>query len=252
LKKLFTIIFLIFSLSSWAQNTALFNKATEAYNAGDFNKAVEHYLAILSSGEHSSSVYYNLGNAYYKLNKIAPSIYYYEKALLLNPTDQDIKTNLGYAQNMTLDAIDTMPQTGFAKIYNDIVGKLHFDQWAYIAVACVVLFVLLYLAFYFLRFATQKRIAFISSFAALFIAIVAIVFASLQYSNYQSDQPAIVFDSEVPVNSEPNLRSQQVFQLHEGTKLQVIEELNDWYKIELSDGQTGWLNSESVKLLKDF
>ncbi len=252
MKKLFTILFFIFSLNSWAQNTALFNKATEAYNAGDFNKAIENYLAIISAGEHSSAVYYNLGNAYYKLNQIAPSIYYYEKALLLNPNDNDIRTNLGYAQNMTLDAIDTMPQTGYAKMYNDIVGFLHFDQWAYIAVGGVVLFVLLYLVFHFLRYATQKRFAFIASFVALFIAIVAVILAALQYNDYLSDQPAIVFDTEVPVNSEPNLRSQQVFQLHEGTKLQVLEELNDWYKIELSDGQTGWLNSESVKLLKDF
>ena len=252
MKKLNVIIFLVLSLSAWGQNESIFDTATEAYNQGDFNKAIESYLSIIEAGEHSAALYFNLGNSYYKLNQIAPSIYYYEKALLLKPNDSEIKNNLGYAQNMTLDAIDTIPQTGFSKIYNDIIKFFFFDEWALIAVIGIVLFVLLYLTFYFLRYASQKRFAFILSLVALFIAIVAVVIAFLQYNEFKADQPAIIFDSEVSVKSEPNKRSQQIFQLHEGTKVQVLEELNDWNKIKIADGQIGWLPSESIKTLKDF
>lgn len=252
MKKLYVILFLTLSLSAWGQSKSVFDKATEAYNEGDFNKAIENYLSIIDAGEHSAALYFNLGNSYYKLNQVAPSIYYYEKALLLKPNDSEIKNNLGYAQNMTLDAIDTMPKTGFSKIYDDIIDFFFFDEWALMAVIGIVLFVLLYLTFYFLRYATQKRIAFILSFVALFMAVVAVVFAFLQYNEFRADQPAIIFDSEVSVKSEPNKRSQQVFQLHEGTKVQVLEKLNDWNKIKITDGQTGWLTSESIKLLKDF
>lgn len=106
------------------QNNALFDQATEAYNVGEYQKAIESYEKILENGEHSANLYYNMGNAYYKQNQIAPSIYYYEKALLLQPNDPEIENNLAYAKNMTLDAIESLPETGLSKIYHNIVGQL--------------------------------------------------------------------------------------------------------------------------------
>lgn len=251
-RHLLTFLLLWFSLLTFAQNETLFNSGTEAYNQGDYNKAIDNYLKILENGQHSAELYYNLGNSYYKLNQIAPSIYYYEKALLLKPNDAEIKNNLGYAQNMTLDAISTIPKTGLAKIYQSVVGVLSFDQWGYIAVVCMILFVLLYIAFYYLKYATQKRVAFISGMLFLVFAVTAAVIAFISYGDFKRDRPAIVFSDEVVVKSEPNERSQEVFRLHEGTKLNVLEEFNDWKKIRISDGQIGWLVAENIKLLKDF
>lgn len=250
-QALYIIAFLL-SFFGTAQNEAIFNTATEAYNKGDYQKAIDSYLEILENGQHSAELYYNLGNAYYKLNQIAPSIYNYEKALLLSPNDNEIKNNLAYAQNMTLDAIETMPETGLAKIYSAITGIMTFDQWSYTAVVFMILFVLLYIAFYYFNSTTRKRIAFIGSFVCLFVSIGAVVFAFIQYNDFNSDQPAIVFDSEVRINAEPNKRSEHIFILHEGTKVNVVEELNEWKKIRLVDGKTGWVTSESIKLLKDF
>ncbi|WP_276168885.1 tetratricopeptide repeat protein [Zobellia alginiliquefaciens] len=247
---LILISFLTFTVS--AQNNALFDKATEAYNVGEYQKAVDSYLEILSNGKHSAELYYNLGNAYYKLNQVAPSIYYYEKALLLKPNDSEIKNNLGYAQNMTLDAIDQIPVTGLSKIYNSIIGSLTFDQWAYVSIIFMVLFVLLYIAFYYFNYSSRKRLAFIFSIISLLIMITSVVFAFLQYNEFKADRPAIVFAKEASVKAEPNKRGLEAFALHEGTKVNVIEELNDWKKIRISDGTTGWIPSEDIKTLKDF
>lgn len=252
MKGLYTFLLILISFFAQAQNEALFSKATEAYNEGEYDKAIESYQQIIKGGQHSAELYFNLGNSHYKLNQIAPSIYYYEKALLLKPNDSEIINNLAYAQNMTLDAIEVMPVTGLSKIYADITGFLSFDQWAYAAVIFMILFVVFYIGFFYLKYATQKRIAFISSITSLFIVIISIVFAFLQYSDFKADQPAIVFDNEVKVTSEPNKRSQAVFTLHEGTKLNVLEELDDYKKIRIADGQTGWLTSDSIRLLKDF
>lgn len=252
LRILLAILMLLCTLFLQGQGDALFNRGTEAYNEGDYNKAIENYLKILENGEHSAELYYNLGNAYYKLNQIAPSIYYYEKALLLKPNDPEIRNNLGYAQNMTLDAIETLPETGLSKIYEGVVGMLSFDQWGYAAVGLMILFVVLYITFYYLNYATHKRIAFIIGMFALLLSIMTTVLAFMSYRDFQADQPAIVFSNEVIVKSEPNDRSQEVFRLHEGTKLNILEEFNDWKKIRIADGQTGWLTSESVQLLKDF
>lgn len=252
MKKLLTIIVLLLSLLGNAQNEALFNRATDAYNDGDYPKAIEYYTGILENGQHSAELYFNLGNAYYKLNQIAPSIYNYEKALLLSPNDPEIKNNLAYAQNMTLDAIETMPETVLSKIYKNITKVLTFDQWSYAAVVFMILFVFLYIAFYYFTYATKKRIAFVGSIISLFISLIAVLFAFVQYNDFKAEQPAIIFANEVRIKSEPNERSEQIFVLHEGTKVNILEELNDWKKIKIVDGKTGWVTSESIKPLKDF
>ncbi len=252
MKKLLYIIVLLTAFIGNAQNEALFDKGTDAYNNGDFLKAIEYYNGILDNGQHSAALYFNLGNAYYKLNQIAPSIYNYEKALLLSPNDPEIKNNLSYARNMTLDAIEVIPETGLARIYNTITGVLSFDQWSYVGIVFMILFVLLYIAFYYFKYAMRKRIAFVASIASLMISVMAVVFAFVQYNDFMTDQPAIVFDSEVQIKMEPNKRSEPLFVLHEGTKVNVLDELNDWKKIKIADGKAGWVTSESIRLLKDF
>ena len=145
MKNLVFLLLLLLSFTANAQNEALFNRATTYYNEGEYEKAAENYFKILENGEHSAAVYYNIGNCYYKLNQIAPSIYYYEKALLLKPNDREIKNNLAYAQNMTLDAIEPLPATSLSKLYKNITGLLSFDQWSYVGVFFVFLFVLAYI-----------------------------------------------------------------------------------------------------------
>ena len=251
--KNLAIFFSLFTvLLCTAQNNKLFDEATAAYNSGEYEKAIAFYTDILDDGEHSAAVYYNLGNSYYKLNKIAESIYFYEKALLLSPNDEEVKTNLSYAQNMTIDAIDTIPETGLSKLYKSVTGKLTFDQWAYLAVALIIIFVLLYILFYYANSSTLKRWSFIGSILALFICIIAIVFAFIQRSDFKDLQPAIIFAEESSIKSEPNVSSQQVFVIHAGTKVNVIDQLDDWNRIQLADGKTGWIQKNELKLLKDF
>ncbi|MGB5238388.1 MAG: tetratricopeptide repeat protein, partial [Flavobacteriaceae bacterium] len=151
IKQYFSLLLIFGCLTGIAQNTELFEEATTAYNDGKYENAIEHYLQILANGEHSSALYYNLGNCYYKTNQIAPSIYYYEKALLLSPGDKEIKNNLVYARQMTIDAIEPLPDSGLTRIYNNVIGQFTFDQWAYGAVGFIILFVLCYLAYFFLR-----------------------------------------------------------------------------------------------------
>jgi len=250
--RILYILVLIVGISANAQNQSVFERANAAYNAGEYTASIEGYKQILDKGQHSAELYYNLGNAYYKLNQIAPSIYYYEKALLLKPNDTEIKNNLVYANNMTLDAIDVLPEVGFSKFYNGIVRWLSYDQWGYLAVTFMILFVLLYIAFYFFDYATRKRIAFILCLFCLLLSIVTAGLGFANYADYKNDQPAIVFENQIAVRPEANERGQAVFTLHEGTKVQVFEALDDYLRIEIADGKTGWVPKGSIKLLKDF
>jgi len=249
-----TLLFLTLSIGvqAAAKDNSLFDKATEAYNKGRYDEAISYYEQILESGRHSAAVYFNLGNSYYKKNEIAPSIYYYEKALLLEPGDPETRNNLRFAQNMTLDAITPLPQTDLQRLYRRLIFALSLDGWAYAGIFFVLLFVGAYLFFLGSDTPNRKRIGLITSLTSLMLAVVCTTLSYLQYRAYRKDQPAIVFAREVPVRSEPNERSTSAFLLHEGTKVQVLDSLNEWRKIQLADGQNGWIAAESIRLLKDF
>lgn len=248
---LFILLHSVSSATAGSQDSN-FEKATQAYNSGNFQEAIDYYQDILNLEQHSSAVYFNLGNAHYKLGQIAPSIYYYEKALLLKPGDREILNNLGFAQNMTLDAIQPLPQSDLHQFYSRWVNQMSMDTWAIVGIALMFLFVGGFLFFRIASSPNLKRAAFIGSLVGLFLSLFCTGMAYLQYNDYRSDNPAIVFEEEVVVRSEPNDSSPEAFRLHEGAKVQLLDPLSPWVKISLADGQTGWLPDAAVRPLKDF
>lgn len=249
MKKAIYIVMFLLSTLSFAQNETLFEQANTLYNNGNYVEAIDKYKSILDNGKHSAALYYNLGNAYYKLNNIAPSIYYYEKALQLAPNDKDILNNIAFARNMTIDEIDIIPEVGFSKFVNNLTNMISFDAWAQISVGMVILFVILFLSYYFSYATLKKRIAFVVSLASISLACISLVLAFHKYNLEKNDKPAIVFAKEAQIKSEPNLRSAEAFKLHEGTKVQVLDTVNNWKKIKLADGKTGWIVSDDIKAL---
>ncbi|SFZ90445.1 SH3 domain-containing protein [Flaviramulus basaltis] len=252
MKHILYILSFLFSFAVFSQNQALFEKANTFYNEGKYAEAIDNYNAILDTGNHSADLYFNLANAHYKLSNIAPSIYFYEKALQLAPNDADINNNIAFARNMTIDDIDVVPDTGFSKLIKTTTNKMSFDAWSKVSVGLVFCFVVLFLLYYFAYSTGKKRLAFIGSLTALFLVFVTLAFAFHKYSLDKKNNPAIVFAQESKVKSDPNTRSEESFRLHEGTKVQVLETYNDWKKIKLSDGKIGWVVSEDIKMLNDF
>ncbi|MBC3759826.1 tetratricopeptide repeat protein [Hyunsoonleella sp. SJ7] len=250
MKHVFCICFILFSC--WvlgAQNQQLFEDANRLYNEGKYAEAIDKYMAILETEHHSPELYFNLANAHYKLNNVAPSVFYYEKALQLAPKDEDIKNNLGFAQNMTIDAIDNVPEVGFSKLIKNLTNTFSFDTWAILAVLMVCLYVILFLIYYFSHSSLKKRITFIASNICLLAMCIALAFAFNKYEIDKKDNPAIVFAQETKVKTEPNNRSEEAFRLHEGTKVQILDTVNNWKQIQLTDGKTGWIPAEDIRML---
>ena len=245
----FILTFIITTCSVVAQNNALFEKGNALYNQGKYTEAIDAYMTILDTKNHSAELYFNLGNAYYKLNKVAPSIYYFEKALQLAPNDADIKNNLAFAKNMTIDAIETIPEAAISKFTKSITNYMTFDGWAKTTVILVFCFVVLFLIYYFAYTTIRKRLAFIGSMASLFLFVVGLTLAFHKFNSDKNDKPAIVFAQESKVKAEPNLRSEESFKLHEGTKVQIIDTVKTWKKIKLDDGKSGWVSQEDIKEL---
>lgn len=249
MKHFIYILAFLISNIGFGQNEQLFEQGNDLYNKGDFEDAITKYESIIESGEHSAALYFNMANAHYKLNHIAPSIYYYEKALRLSPNDKEINNNIAFARNMTIDAIDKTPEFGFAKFSKKVTNWLSYENWAKLSILLMVLFVIFYLIYYFNYGSTKKRVAFITAITFLILACSSVALAFNNYHLTKNDQPAIVFAKESQVKSEPNLRSSESFKLHEGTKVQILDTVNHWKKIQLADGKTGWIPADAIKAL---
>ncbi|WP_089663968.1 SH3 domain-containing protein [Christiangramia echinicola] len=249
MRKLIYLCFLLFSFAGFSQNEDLFEEANSAYQSGDYQHAVNFYEEILDNGETSAELYYNLGNAHYKMNNIAPSIYYYEKALQLDPTDEDIKNNIEFARNMAIDDIEEVEQTGINQWFNGLISTYSYSTWAVIAIIFSILFVALFLLYYFTYTSLYKRLLFTGAMLAVLLCGLSIIFAFQQQSYIQENQYAIIFGEEVEVRDEPNLRGDASFELHEGTKAKVLEDYQEWARIELANGAQGWVKNSAIKKL---
>jgi len=240
-------IFFFFPTPIFGQS--LFDQANQTYKAGNYQQAVDLYEEIIASGKHSAELYYNLANAYYKLNKIAPSIYNYEKALLLNPSNPEVKNNLKFAQNMMIDPIKEIPKTGFSEWLHGFTSVFHYDTWSKIAIVFSFLVLFSFIGFYFVWRINLKRIFFVLMILFLANSILSLFISSFEKKLAKNNNSAIVFSESIAVKSEPNQNSVNVDLLHEGTKVAVLDELDDYYKVELPNQNVGWLVKKSIKLL---
>ena len=248
--KNFLFLLLIITNTVFAQNTEeLFKNANDLYKNDKLEASIKLYEQIEAQGLVSSELFYNLANAYYKLNKVGPSIYYYEKALKLNPLNEDAANNLIFAKRLALDNIEELPKTVFEKINESILQKLSYNQWAIVVVVFSFLGSLLFLCFYFAISPSKKRLYFISSTLSFILLLVAFTITYQQYSFFQNNKEAIVFVEKTEVRNAPTLNSEEVFTLHEGTKVVVLDIIDDWKKIKIADGKLGWIVASEIKEL---
>ncbi len=251
--KNFLFLLLMITNTIFAQNTVeLFNDANDLYKNDQLEEAIELYEQVEEEGMVSSELFYNLGNSYYKLNKVGPSIYYYEKALKLNPLNQDAANNLIFAKRLALDNIEELPKTVFQKINENLLQKLSYNQWAIIVVVLSFLGSFLFLLYYFANTPSKKRFYFVVSTLSFILLLFAFVVTYQQYTFAQNNKEAIVFAEETEVRNAPTLNSDEVFTLHEGTKVIVLDTIDDWKKIKIADGKLGWIIASEIRLIDAF
>ncbi|RAR71322.1 tetratricopeptide repeat protein [Flavobacterium aciduliphilum] len=247
MKNYFYILFLMVQVAL-AQDA--FKEGNQNYQNEHYQEAITNYESILASGKQAPEVYFNLGNCYYKLHKIAPSIYNYEKALVLHPNDAEIQTNLDFARKMTIDDIKIVPKVGFAKLLEDITSTYHYDGWAWIAIILAFVFLGFFAGYYYANATQIKRVFFSGMFVVLFMIIWSLFAALYEKNRIAEDRPAIVFADVAPVRGEPKISAPESIILHEGTKVYVLEQIANWKKVQLTDESTGWIQEDAIKELK--
>ncbi|MEE9350181.1 MAG: tetratricopeptide repeat protein [Flavobacteriaceae bacterium] len=245
-----TLIFVLFiiALSGVAQKpNDLFIEGNKLYKQAKYNEAIEKFIEIEKQNLQSAELFYNLGNAYYKTNNVAPAIYYYEKALKIAPNNKDIAVNLKFAQRMTIDNIKPLPSHVFQKISRNFIQKIRFNSWAYYSVFFALLFALLFLLYHFSDSSGKKRTYFMTGTFSLVLALLSLLFAFHTYKVTSNKREAIIFIQQTQVKDAPLLSGKNVFRLHEGTKVTVLKSQDNWKKIKIIDGQTGWIIASELK-----
>ncbi len=240
------IVLLFFSSGIFAQDVnSLFEKASLSYEQKEYEQALNNFKEILDIGLYSSDLYYNIGNCYYKLQQNAKAVLYYEKALKLNPSDEDAIFNLKLVQLQLVDKLAEVPQVFYQKWVESLKNKLTIDQWAKLGLIFLFLFCGFFITFLFIKTYNLKKRSFTISMFSLLVAVSSLSLA--YYSHKTLKVEAVLMQANAYIKSAPSNQSEDLFILHEGTKVQLLEVFNDWTKIKLSDGMIGWLESVSVE-----
>ena len=248
MRTLFLLVLTLNGILGIAQNVdSLFVQANELYRQENYTEALKAYEEIEAMDQESWALYYNIGNIHYKMNRVAPAIFYYEKALKLRPDQPDVRFNLEFANQMVLDNIEPLPRNLGQRFMDAVILKLTYETWAKIAVGLAFLFALLFLMYHFSYSTGKKRFYFISSIITVILVTTSVFFAFRNQLYVKNNREAIIFATEAEVMNAPTTTSEAYFELHEGTKVTVLESLDNWKKIRIADGKIGWIEEKDLK-----
>lgn len=248
MRSLILLIALLLGLTITAQDTSIekgslaFEAGNKAYLEEDYDTAIRAYQEVLAEGLHSKEVYLNLGNAYYKNGQTASSILYYEKGLLHFKQDVDLLTNLQFAENQRIDRIEPLPDSITKRVYRFLLSLMNAKGWAMTSLIFALLFAI--------AKTIKPRLRKIAT-PSLIVASMAFLTLLFIRKIERSENYAIVFEPSVTVLSDPKLDAPVAFELHEGTKVKPVESFEEFQKIEIANGQSGWITSSSIRFIQE-
>lgn len=244
-KLLFVLFAALFTLNLSAQDAKekLWENAAVDYAAGNYTSAASRYDSIVKQGGRSWELYYNLGAAYFKDNELGRAILNFERALSLDPGNEDIEHNLAVANVRTVDKIESVPQF-FVVEWITALGKVfNADTWAVIAVVLLAVV----LALIVLWRIKSSRVAFVCAIVGAVLMVVAFLYAHNARSTMGHSDSAIIVNTASVVRSSPDSGGKELFVLHEGTKVDVVDQIGSWVEVRIASGNKGWIVSTDME-----
>ena len=242
------ITFMTFPLiASNSQINEVMQKGNALYKGGSYNKAIDEYKQLVDEGYSGVALFYNLGNSYYRIGKIGYAILYYEKALRISPSDEDVQHNLNFAKLSTVDRIQPLPRFFLFDWWEAILSSFTENGWAYIVFIVYLLLLILIALYVFSRSVFQQKLIFFSGIAVVFILAISISLLIVKINRDETIKSGIIVEQVVTVKSSPEPNSTDAFVIHEGLKVNLEDKLDTWVKIRLADGKVGWIENNLVK-----
>ena len=225
-------------------------EADSAFANEDFQTAAEYYQLLLDSCGGSAQLYYNLGNCYYRQDSIARAILNYERARLLDPSDDDIRFNLEMARAKTVDRVMPASEMFFVALFHRIVLSQSLHIWASLGLLAFILMLAAVAAYFFLPTLHGKKAGFTVAVISLIVCIFANVAAFQQLHQLENRTSAVIMSSSVVIKSTPSQAGTDLFILHEGTRVEIEDNsMKEWVEIRMSDGKEGWLQRSDIEII---
>jgi tetratricopeptide (TPR) repeat protein len=251
MKKLviITCLFLlsILTRAQLAEQQRIIEQANQAYSSADYEGAVSQYESVINAGYESSALFFNLGNAYFKLNDIPSAILFYEKARKLDPTDDNIKFNLDLANSRIIDKLEPLPEFFLKTWYKSLQNIFTSDRWAKTAVLSIILLLIAAALFIVSASVIARKLSFWAGIIFLAVMSFSLLFSVNSYKDYVSKSTAIIFTPTVTVKSSPNESSVDLFVIHEGTKVFITDMVEGWSEVRIGNGSVGWVRTDTYR-----
>ena len=229
---------------------SLWNAGTAAYADGRWQDALDAWTQIDALGIESADLSFNMGNACFKLSDYAHAILNYERALKLDPSSADIKHNLQYANEFIQDNIEPVPDFFLKEWFRSFARQLNADAWAVLFLVMLALGLGLLLLFFLGRNAPAKKAGFYGAIIAAALCLLCLASSRTQYNQAVSSADAIIVRAVTSVKSSPSgTAAKDLFILHEGAKVHILDSVGEWLNVELPDGRQGWLPQTDLEII---
>ena len=225
-----------------------FYKANNYYNNSKYLESINIYESILAEGWESSNLYYNLGNSYFRQNQIGQSIWAYNKALKMDPRNEDLIKNLSIAEAKIKDRIILPDEFYFVKVYGNFKSRYTLKEWL-LAGGIIVLFTVV--SFLISEFQILNNWKIVRVVKVLMLLTVMIHLVTLdKFFDDNDDKLGIIIDNQVKAYSGPFYGDNSIlFNINEGTEVMIKQNQKNWTEIILLDGKRGWITSNKIRLL---
>ncbi len=242
------VIFILFhtSILKADHNQYLFEKANKLYQEEKFEEAIRIYEEILQNGYESWELYYNVGNAYYRIRKLGKAILYYERAYKLNPKNEDVIFNLQLANTRTVDNIPIPP---FTKFMTDLKYFLNITTLMWLMLSFYFMLTILIVLKIFIRRRGVQRLLKVIIIPVVILLIISSVWFVVRVHENSTVRFAILLIDKVDVLGAPSEDGTMLFSLHEGVKFKVEEYSGNWAKIRLANGNVGWVKKDVFEVI---
>ena len=242
-------LFLVVGLSGKEALPATWEQAGEAYKNKQYSTAFDLYQGLIDEGRVSSALYYNMGNVCYRQDQLGLAILYYEKALKLAPRDAEVKGNLELAKSQQADQIDPLPPFFLDRWRHGLQSLFSANVWSMLGVLCLWIGVGGLILWILGKERRQKKWGFIAGISFLIVSLLPFYLSSSRAQFEQNSGTAILLDKEYGLRSAPEEGSKVLVPLHEGVKLVIIDQIGEWLKVKLEDGEQGWLPEKSLGMI---
>lgn len=255
LRKVVTVVTLLLSLGASMNIQAkdldsLWTAGVQAYTDGKFSDASAAWTSIEESGQKSAKLYYNLGNAWFKQGNYPKAILNYERALRLDPSYSDARYNLEFTSNFVQDKIEPVPEFILKSVARKVCYVMESNAWAVIFLVLLAAALVMGLLFLLGSSVGKRRAGFYCGIVLLLLSAGALSFSIWQKSDSVKTDTAIVMSPVSSVKSSPSSgSSKDLFVIHEGTKVTILDEVGSWKNIALADGRQGWITSNELEVI---